>query len=205
MTITAFPLSWPFGWPRTPAALRERGWQFKTGGQLVTFERARRLLVDELGRMRAEDAILSTNIPLRADGMPRSNFHTYTMPDPGVAIYFKVRGRSMVMAQDAFDNPAANCRSLGLAVEAMRALERHGGGAMMDRAFTGFLALPPKRTCWDVLDIRPRSSVDDIRAAHRHLLLEYHQRGAIDDEVAELNAARDDALREVAPPALPPP
>lgn len=202
---TAYPLAWPFGWARTPVAHRSRGKQFYTRGQPVTFERARRLLVEELERMRAEDVILSTNIPLRADGMPRSDAHRYTTVDPGVAIYFKVRGRSMVMAQDAFDNPAANCRSLGLAVEAMRALERHGGGAMMDRAFTGFLALPPKRSCWDILDIRPRSSVEDIRAAHRHLMIEYNQRGAIHDEVAALNAARDDALREVAPPALPPP
>jgi hypothetical protein len=49
----------------------------------------------------------------------------------------------MTMACDRFDNAAANMRSLGLAIEAMRQLERHGGGAMMEKAFSGFVALPP--------------------------------------------------------------
>ena len=35
----------------------------------------------------------------------------------------------MVMATDAFSNIAANVRSLGLAIEALRQLERHGGSA----------------------------------------------------------------------------
>jgi hypothetical protein len=32
-------------------------------------------------------------------------------------------------------------RSLTLAIEGLRQLERHGGGVMLERAFTGFLAI----------------------------------------------------------------
>ena len=46
------------------------------------------------------------------------------------------------MACDCFGSAAANMRLPGLAIEAMRRLER-GGGAMMERAFSGFAALPP--------------------------------------------------------------
>ena len=39
--------------------------------------------------------------------------------------------------------PYANIRSLALAVKAMRAIERYGGGHMMERSFAGFAQLPP--------------------------------------------------------------
>jgi hypothetical protein len=63
--------------------------------------------------------------------------------DLGLAIYFVLNGRPLAMACDCFDIAAANMRLPGLAIEAMRRLERHGGGAMMERAFSGFAALPP--------------------------------------------------------------
>src|SRR5258705_389649 len=107
MTIAAFPLAWPLGWPHTRADLRRRGWEFKeirgvnTFGspkrELVTFDTARRKLRDELARLGARDVVLSTNIPLRTDGEARADAARYTMKDPGVAIYFKLKDRPMVM------------------------------------------------------------------------------------------------------------
>jgi hypothetical protein len=38
---------------------------------------------------------------------------------------------------------AENMRSLALAIEGMRQVERHGGGFMLERAFTCFLAIAP--------------------------------------------------------------
>ena len=64
------------------------------------------------------------------------------------------------MACDRFDNAAANMRSLGLAIEAMRQLERHGVGTMMERAFTGFVALPAPESPCDVLGLKPIASMD---------------------------------------------
>ena len=47
------------------------------------------------------------------------------------------------MARDAYKTVAGNMRSLTLAIEAMRQLERHGGSTMMERAFQGFAAIAP--------------------------------------------------------------
>lgn len=203
MSATAFPLQWPEGWPRTRASARERGWQFKqsnfrSGGRdLVTLEVARQKLFSELDRMGVGSVVLSSNVPLRLDGQPR-NGASPLQDDPGVAIYFTLRGRQMAMACDRFDNPAANVRSLGLAIEAMRQLERHGGGHMMERAFSGFSALPPPRSCWEVLGIAPRSPRADIERAFRAMAFKAHpDQGGSTALMAELNTARETALREV--------
>jgi len=135
---TAYPLAWPQGWPRTPASRRSYNWQLKK----ATFDSARRALYEELRRLGATAVTLSTSIPLRLDGQ-----HYATQKpdgdDPGVAVYFTLRNKQMAMARDCFDNCAQNLRSLGLAIEHLRGLDRHGGAAMLERAFAGFAALPP--------------------------------------------------------------
>lgn len=223
--ITAYPLCWPEGWPRTPPQMRDRGDRFKTyetqqrapnfpGGQSysqkvsrsVIFDKARRQMAAELGRLGAKDVILSTNLKLRNDGEPYAGEAAKTMPDPGIAVYFQYRGRPMVMAVDRFQNIAANMRSLGMAIEAMRQLERHGGGAMMERAFTGFAALPPPSSSgrpWkEVLGLTtPTRELirEDVMTAYRALAKERHPDviGGTADAMAELNRARDEGLRAV--------
>lgn len=141
---TAFPLAWPDGWPVTPDWKRRKDHNFgsKVYGPL-TFDRARRGLTDELQRLGARNVVLSTNLPIRQDGMPYAGAALKRMESPGVAVYFTLNKKPMVMAQDAYADIAANCRSLALAIDGMRQLERHGGGLMMERAFSGFAALPP--------------------------------------------------------------
>ncbi len=209
--ITAYPLAWPQGWPRTPESKRVRGYSFKqattrfdstgavrTDRTLVTTDVARRKLRDELRRLGATDVILSTNLPLRQDGEPRSDASRFRMDDSGVAVYFTLKRRKLVMAQDAYDGVAANLRSLGLAIEALRQMERHGGGTMMERAFTGFAALPPpgdEKPWWKVLGLPPNATAAMINSAHRSLVSIHHpDRGGSAERMAEINAARDRAL-----------
>lgn len=221
----AYPLYWPEGWPRTHAHLRDDGSRFKTGSAyqsdgaggtrfigkgMITFDRARRQLSDELDRLKAKSVVLSTNVPLRLDGQPKAGEVRASM-DPGVAIYFLLKGKPMVMACDGFTNVAANLRSLGLAIEALRTLERHGGGVMMERAFAGFAALPapagsaPKRAWWVVLnygedpEARLDLSVDEVEARFRTLAKRRHPDvdGGSAELMAELNEARADAVREL--------
>lgn len=118
----------------------------------------------------------------------------------------------MVMACDRWDTVAGNIRSLGLAIEGLRQLERHGGGFMMKRAFAGFSALPPPRTCsrgeavdWrvelgplpdgldapDLLTIVEKRFRDKARIAHSDV-------GGDDTKMIRLNAAIADARRELA-------
>jgi hypothetical protein len=130
----AYPLRWPEGWPRA----RSRDWG-RFSKHLDT-DRAFRDLEEELSRLKASNVVISTNLKPR--GVP-SDPKADPRLDPGVAIYFLYNGKQMSMAQDRYDTVAKNLRSLTLAIDAMRAIERHGGGYMMQRSFDGFAQLPP--------------------------------------------------------------
>lgn len=201
MTATAYPLQWPDGWPRTPDDQRSSTSQFKT-----TFGRALYLLRYELQQLGAGNVVISSWLPLRRDGLPREDQARRNLPDPGVAVYFTRRRQQLAIARDAFTTVHDNLRSLGLAIEAMRALERHGGGQMLERSFAGFTALPPPRSCWEILGIGPDATAvclgdpqlgaDLIGAAFRRRAAICHpdREGGSTEAMAELNRARDDAL-----------
>jgi len=206
------PLRWPDGWKKTAADKRERGRQFIRGGyngSLPTFAYGRNGVIEELRKLGAKNVVISTSVDVRFDGVPRSGVEPdrLNFKEPGAAIYFTLNGRQMVVAQDAFDSPAVNLRSLTLAIEAFRTLGRHGGGAMMDRAFDGFTALPPpsgmkpKRPWWQVLrysedlDDREFLSVAEVEARYKSLAKRYHpDAGGGEAEMRELNVARDEAV-----------
>jgi hypothetical protein len=144
----------------------------------------------------ARNIVVSSNHPVDRNGIPIEA--KSRVDDPGVAVYFLHNGKPMAMARDGFNNATANMRSLGLAIEGMRQLERHGGGVMMERAFAGFVALPPPRSCWDVLGVKPRASRDEIERAFREAAKRAHPDvGGSAAAMAEINAARDQALAEI--------
>lgn len=195
----AFPLQWPAGWPRTPAHKQDGGNRFQKrngnswGGRPTTFAEARDSLFDELLKLGAKRPVVSTNHPVNKYGVPTESKRR--VQDEAVAIYFEWNGKPMVMARDAFDNAASNMRSLALAVEAMRQLERHGGGIMMERAFAGFTALPSAASCWDVLGVKPDATTAEVNAAFRDKARAAHpDSGGSDDAMTELNRAREAAL-----------
>ena len=219
--VQAYPLCWPDGWARTPSHLRDdvsrfgtmeraadQGWRVK---RAITFDRARRSLRDELERLGAKGVIMSTNAELRNDGEVRAGAAERRYTDPGIAVYFTLKGKQMVMAQDAFKTLAANARSLSLAIDALRQLQRHGGGTMMERAFAGFTALPapegsqPKRPWWIVLnygedpEARADLSTEEVEARFKTLAKRRHPDadGGSDAAMSELNQARDDAIRDL--------
>jgi hypothetical protein len=199
---TAYPLSWPDGWPRTQAAYRQESkYRFKrSSGQFWTLREALSALNDELDRLGATDMVLSSNYKRRLDGSPVLNEGSPS--DPGVAVYFKLKCTPKVMACDMHARAEENIRSITLAIEAMRALERHGGGLMMERAFTGFDALPAPGSTpwWQVLKVSPDATLDQIEASFRRLAHECHpDRGGSDAMMADLNAARDEARKARTP------
>lgn len=188
---TAFPLAWPDGWPRTPETQRQRNSPFK-----VESNKCRRELMDELRRLGASNVVISSDVPVRQDGSPYADAARRIIRNPGVALYFTLNGRQMVMARDKFERVEDNLRSIGLAIEAIRAVERHGGATMMERAFAGFAALPPPRSPFDVLGVPPTASIDDIERAFKTKARRAHpDAGGSTALMAELNAARDQALK----------
>ncbi|MCD9096146.1 J domain-containing protein [Luteimonas fraxinea] len=174
-----YPLTWPPGWPRTPRHLRAPS-PFKP----QTTDRAFRELVDELGRLGARKIIISSNLKLRQDGMPYSQQPRHD--DEGIAVYFVRKSVEMVLACDKYVRREENLRAITKTIDAIRGLERWGSSDMMERAFTGFTALPsPVALSWrDVLDPA------DPLGSYRRLRSQAHpDRGGSDAEFAKVEAA----------------
>lgn len=156
------------GWPRT---------QYPENARFgLTFARARDDLLEEIGRLGGEDVILSTNINLRRDGLPYAN--TREPQDSGVAVYFKWHGKSRVFACDKYTYTRDNIRAIGKTIEALRGIERWGASDMMERAFTGFEALPPPSADYaETLQVQPGDMRDDVQRRYRKLRSEAHRNG----------------------------
>lgn len=202
MTITSYPLSWPEGWPRTKGF--ERVWgKFTKAGKTITVAAAVDRVRGELRRMglRDDDVVVSTNLKVRLDGLPRGD--QGEPADPGVAVYWESKKGNKVMAIDSYARVADNLAAIAATLEAMRAIERHGGAEILDRAFTGFAALPApgQSTSWrDVLGFPPGSPISEplITDAYRRAASKAHpDRGGSTAAMQEVNAARDAALKEI--------
>ena len=201
--IDAYPLHWPSGWPRTPAALRRAGKFKRYQRELSVYDGVERVL-SELERLgvKRDDMILSTNIPTRLDGLPRSDRGLGGDGTAGVAVYWEdpfKRGRRQVMAIDLYLAVADNLAAIAATLEAMRAIERHGGAQILERAFSGFAALPDftaGRPWRDVLG--DCASLDEVDRTYRRLASDAHPDRNSGDagRMAELNRARVEARRE---------
>jgi hypothetical protein len=212
MNETRYPLCWPANWKRTRN--RTRAAFHKTearGGTLdsslryksrLSLHDAIKRIAGELARMgvKEEDCIVSTDIPLSLTGIPRGD--RGEPADPGVAIYWLNKGKQQCMAIDRYDRVADNLAAIAATLEALRAIERHGGGSILERAFLGFLSLPvgPQRSWRVVLGLTENDHLnrDAIETRYRALARMKHPDaiGGSHSEMAELNAAREAALQE---------
>jgi len=169
----AYPLHWPFGYKRTLAHQRTSS-RFKQ-----TMDQAQRFLRDEIARLRGTDLIVSTNLPLRLDGMLYSDYMRRKIDDPGVAIYFKYKKKEVSMCCDQYSSVWENIYALGKGIEALRGMERWGVSEFLDRAFTGFKELPFQTDAvviswWSILELPEEANDDMIRTAYRKLAAKYH-------------------------------
>jgi hypothetical protein len=198
----AYPLTWPMGWKRENNRGRARfskgvrqyssdgqsSWNSKT--QLSIADGTKRVLrvLEQMGY--GTSVVISSNLQLRNDGLPRSNQRAPS--DPGVAVYWGRGNKSRCIAVDQYDRIADNLAAIAATLEAMRAIERHGGAAILDRAFTGFTALPAPEQPFQVLGVGANASKDEIERAYRRLASEHHpDRGGDPDQMSRINAARD--------------
>ncbi len=169
-TATAFPLAWPAAKPR---ARSRRSSAFSHRGSAIDVDTARRRLRDELARIGAKDVILSTNIRLRVDGTPGVDQKAAAY-DPGAALYFKHKGKDVVLAVDTFLKVAENIAALAAHIEATRAIERYGVGSL-EQMFTGFTALPPATSVNDWREeLQNPRDLAEAEENYRHLMLRHH-------------------------------
>lgn len=163
----AYPLHWPQGQPRAKNHQRSR---FNT-----TFAMSRDLLVQELKRMGAKYVTVSTNVTLRRDGLP---YASQTEPDDkGVAVYFDLKGESMVLACDRWNKVGDNIQALNKTVEALRGIERWGSTDLMNRAFNGFKALPASSSAllwYQVFGVDENAPHSKVKEYYKEMLKNCH-------------------------------
>jgi hypothetical protein len=211
--IRAFPLHWPDGWPRAKqregAKFHKRQRSRVPRGDGTTYDVTRRnglTIADGCARVIAalsamgvpdHEIVVSTNVEPRLDGMPKSNGSAGS--DPGVAVYWKRRGKRQCIAVDRYDRVADNLAAIAATLDAMRAIDRHGGAQILDRAFTGFIAIAAPEQPFQVLGISATASRGEIESAYKRLATKFHpDRPEGDHEkMARINAARDAMLESL--------
>ena len=207
--VTNFPLCWPSGWKRAKAGSRINGRFNKkeqhrstvTPGSYyrrtepVSIADAVKRVLEQLSRFGAsyEKTIISTDIEPRLDGLPRSGKEP---DDPGVAVYWSTSANptQKCMAIDRYLSTADNLAAVAATLEAMRAIERHGGAEILERAFLGFQSLPPPmrpRPWWEVLEFENGMVTRGVIEQRYDVLAHrYHpDHGGSHDKMAELNEA----------------
>lgn len=207
-----YPLTWPHQQRRTPSSARQEA-RFQervksthqAGSVSYTTQRGRQLTVSdacdrldhELRLLGAEKIALSSNVPLRNDGWPRSGVSDGQIGDPGAAVYFTLDEAPVVLACDKWTRVADNIAAIAAHVGAMRGQDRWGVGTRR-QAFAGYAALPPpstERPWWLVLGfLRAPETFEAVVVRHRQLIAQHHpDAGGDPQRAAELNAARDAA------------
>ena len=221
-----YPLAWPPGMARTdagqrhPAKFSRRGTktlrradgtvhQYTTTGQ-VTLANATKRVSEELARFtragRAwridpDEVVITTNLQVRLDGRPRANQRA--PDDPGVCVYFDLDREPYGMPCDKWTRLEDNLAAVAAHLGAMRGMERWGVGSTRQHmgGFRLSLPNPDKPKSWrDVLGIREDQPVTlaDVDPVYRNLAhLRHPDRGGDAGDMAELNAARDQARKEL--------
>lgn len=189
---SAYPLCWPAGWERTPAQRRKLS-QFARR----SLASARVFVLDELRLLRGQNVVISTNVVLRNDGLPRSG--QKAPDDPGVAVYFGLKGKPKALACDRWTRVEDNLWAIGKHIEAIRGQERWGVGTL-DQAFLGYDALPaPSTNWWDVLGVERDAGLETIQAAYRVLAHKTHpDTGGSQEEFIRVQSAYEAARSEAA-------
>lgn len=196
-TFGGFPLTWPLGVPRLRAHER-RDSRFKTA-----FGAARDQLLNELKLLGADlrkGVVISSNVPLRQDGLPYAG--QANPADPAVAVYFWLGGKQRVFGCDRYRKVSDNLYAVTLTIEALRGIKRWGTSQMFDQAFTGFTALPPplshdpkpQQPWWAELHVSPMADVNECRQRRRELAKLYHPDSGTQPDaarMARINAAVD--------------
>ncbi len=189
----AYPLAWPAHRPRNTAR-RDAAFNKKVDNgrwretKSLTLADARDRLQRELDLVRARSIVLSTNVELRLDGLPRSG--QPEPRDPGVAVYFQLKGKPHCLSCDTYTRVADNIAAVAAHIEASRKIERLGVADIAE-IFAGFVALPAPPHWSEILGVPRTATLDEVHRAYRDLAKKRHpDRGGSQDLMAELNTAK---------------
>lgn len=200
MSNKAYPLDWPIGWKRTErrrdGGFRVGGGKIGASGRRVEIDDAVARVYDTLALMGVKEDSVTISTNIRPSLGSRAG--SIQVKDPGVTVYWTDKqARPRCMAIDQYIRVPDNLAAVAATLEAMRAIERHGGAEILDRAFTGFTALPAPQQWFHVLGVKPDASESEIRSAYRTLVSKHHpDRGGDPERMAEINRANDQAMEQ---------
>lgn len=184
---------WPDMQPRTGPSRRIKS-PFRTG-----FDKAISNVAESLrgfqrdAGVKIEGVTLSTNCDL----LNRAPI------DPGAVAWFMMDGEWIAFGMDRFCDVASNIQAIHHILEARRIELRYGGLAFIRQTFRAFKALPaPGRRHWrEVFGFNPGAgtvTAGMIESAYRVAMKRAHpDHGGSQEAAAELNAAREAALKEI--------
>jgi hypothetical protein len=199
--LKAYPLTWPAGWRRCPPAERARATFAHYKARLSIGVAVERVLteLELMGVDTDANVVVSTNVPLRLDGFPRSD-RDLEPQDPGAAVYWRnpasATNKFPCIPIDQYDRVADNLGAIAATLEALRRIERHGGARILERAFLGLTALPAPEQWFQVLELSVHATAAEIREAAHRLAFKHHpdRPGGDTHHMARINAARDEGL-----------
>jgi hypothetical protein len=207
--ITRNPLTWPQNVARTPPNKRARP-QFGDH----TISQALSFVLAEVNRLnvrhwdhRDESVIISTNLKLRQDNLPRGD--QPQPPDTGAAVFFtlrfpdngKWRERPCVVTCDKWARVEWNLWAIAKDIEAQRARARWGCGTLQ-QAFQGYLAIPERcstRAWWDILKVPSSATIEQVKTAYKGLAMSglHPDKGGSQDGWVEIKTAYDQAIGQL--------
>jgi hypothetical protein len=169
-SIASCPLTWPEGYKRT---------QYRKDSRFardLTIALAADNLENELNLLGAKNPILSTNIPQKLAGGPRSGFNP---GDPGVAVYFKRKDKNVVLACDKYRRVQDNIHAIVRTINSLRQIDRDGVSDFLERAFTGFTAIaenagPSNGAWWQILELSENCTYEEAEASWKQLSKKHH-------------------------------
>lgn len=201
------PLTWPAHIERTKER-RTSLFRYKTVARGLSAVNA------ELRRLKAVNAVISTNLPSRLDGHP--SVRDRDVEDVGVAVYWALPDTNGMLVPycvpcDRWKTVGENLLAIAGTLKALRDVERWGA-IRIEQAFAGVRALPPggdqPPIDWRVVlgngSSWPELPNEDLlalaRARHRRAIqLAHPDTGGDTQRAAQLNDALAAAVKELAP------
>lgn len=152
-------------------------------------------LRDEIDRLDARGLVVSTNIPVRNDGLPYSSLKE--PDDRGVAVYFTLNNLPHCLACDKWDRVADNLTAVASHIYAIRGQSRWGVGDLA-QAFAGYkqlAAMDEKKPWWQLLGFKnPPDDLSTVEAKWKILITKAHpDAGGNLTQATEINAAFTEA------------
>lgn len=128
----------------------------------------------------------------------RTENQTLSQTERGVTVRYIKGGKTVTLSLNTQERPVDNLRALYLCIEDMRMIEARGLADTVQSAYLQLAAPAAAFDPWELFGLRPGAGRDEIEAMYRVKARQKHpDAGGTDEEMAQLNAARERLLAEV--------